>query len=114
MRYGKPYNNLRRDSGTSDDFLTVESAMMQSNGNGSTGGIGIGGVRANVGVIGGLLKNPGSMSSRCFNNPPITPKLAFTPSMPIPPVPPFPVDCIMADSTVKKSLDAPESQRRLL
>ena len=68
MRYGKPYNSLRRDSGTSDDFLTVESAMMRSNGSGSTGGIGIGGVRANVGVIGGLLKNPGSMSSGCASD----------------------------------------------
>ena len=64
----KPYNSLRRDSGTSDDFLTVESAMMWSNGNGGTGGIGIGGVRANVGVIGGLLKNPGSMSSGCASD----------------------------------------------
>ena len=68
MRYGKPYNSLRRDSGTSDDFLTVESAMMRSNGNGTTSGIGIGGVRANVGVIGGLLKNPGSMSSGCASD----------------------------------------------
>jgi len=68
MRYGKPYNSLRRDSGTSDDFLTVESAIMRSNGNGGTGGIGIGGVRANVGVIGGLLKNPGSMSSGCASD----------------------------------------------
>lgn len=68
MRYGKPYNSLRRDSGTSDDFLTVESAMMRSNGNVGTGGIGIGGVRANVGVIGGLLKNPGSMSSGCASD----------------------------------------------
>ena len=68
MRYGKPYNSLRRDSGTSEDFLTVESAIMRSNGNGGTGGIGIGGVRANVGVIGGLLKNPGSMSSGCASD----------------------------------------------
>ena len=69
MRYGKPYNSLRRDSGTSDDFLTVESAIMRSNVNGGTGGIGIGGVRgANVGVIGGLLKNPGSMSSGCASD----------------------------------------------
>ena len=97
--------------------------MTRSNGNGSTGGIGIGRVRANVGVIGGLLKNPGSMPSEAhpeliepgfFNNPPITQTLARTPPMPIPPVPPLLLDRIMADSTVKKSLDAPESQRRLL
>ena len=49
-----------------------------------------------------------------FNNPPITQTLARTPPMPIPLVLPFPLDRIMADSTVKKSSDVPESRRRLL
>ena len=74
MRYGKPYNSPRRDSGTSEDFLTVESAIMRSSSGSVSGqgscGIGIGGVRTHngVGVIGGVLKNPGSMSSGCASD----------------------------------------------
>ena len=63
--YAKPaaagcYNSLRRDSGTSDDFLTVESAFVRSSSHGK-----------NVhGVIGSgsILKNPGSMSSGCASD----------------------------------------------
>ena len=67
MRYGKPYSSPRRDSGTSEDFLTVESAILRT-GNGGPSGLGIGAVRNNVGVIGSLLKNPGSMSSGCASD----------------------------------------------
>ena len=41
MRYGKPYSSIRRDSGTSEDFLTVESAILRAN-NGGPSGVGIG------------------------------------------------------------------------
>ena len=64
MRYGKPYNSPRRDSGNSDDFLTVESAIMRA-GSGNPAGSVSG---RNPGVIGSNLKTPGSMSSGCASD----------------------------------------------
>lgn len=55
LKFAKPA--YRRDSGTSEDYLTVESALLRNS--------------RNVGVIGqqsAILKNPGSMSSGCASD----------------------------------------------
>ena len=59
---GKPYSSPRRDSGSSEDFLTVESALLRNSSSGS-------GHVKNLGVIGSILKTvPGSMSSGCASD----------------------------------------------